>query len=277
MSRRASTAVALTTVTAFVGVWPSYAQEPDQLQSRVMAVVREAVRPALPFPDTDEDGSVPANGSPAPLWMVRPVAAGDRTIEVLANPLNEVNQARATRAMAQIENAIEAAQRRSQAQYERAIAEAKRTGRSQDVDGVTLADEGVAGAKIDAESHVTIDVSFNQPSYALTLAASVEPAFAKQVTVPGATVIALPSHVYRERGNRGDEERFAQAESQVFFRVTGLEIKKTSDTSFEIAGTGAADGAQPVRSIVLRLTGNDVLIAEILRKTDWNELLELLK
>ena len=86
-----------------------------------------------------------------PLWMVRPLQPGDRTIDVLANPLNEVNQAKATRAMAQIERSIQAAQRRADLQYERAIAEAKRTGKSQDVDGVTLSDEGLAGARIDAE------------------------------------------------------------------------------------------------------------------------------
>ena len=78
--------------------------------------------------------------------------------------------------MAQIENNIEAAQRRAAAQYERAVAEAKRTGRSQDVDGVTLSDEGLAGARIDAESHVTIDVAFNEPSYRVEIASSVQPA-----------------------------------------------------------------------------------------------------
>ena len=67
-----------------------------------------------------------------------PHAAGDRSIEVIANPLNLANQQRATKAMAQIQASLESAQRRSEAQYERAVAEAKRTGTSQDVDGVTL-------------------------------------------------------------------------------------------------------------------------------------------
>ena len=74
--------------------------------------------------------------------------------------------------MAQIENNIEAAQRRAAAQYDRAVSEAKRTGKSQEVDGVTLSDEGVAGAKIDAESHVTIDVVFNEPSFTFDIASS---------------------------------------------------------------------------------------------------------
>ena len=97
--------------------------------------------------------------------MVRPLQPGERTIEVMANPLNAVNQARAARAMAQIEATIDSAQRRAEQQYERAIAEAKRTGRSQDVDGVSLSDEGVAGATHRCRGHVNIDVDFNQPSY----------------------------------------------------------------------------------------------------------------
>ena len=107
--------------------------------------------------------------------MVRPPEPGGLLIEVLANPLNSVNQLRAERAMAQIQANIESAQRRAEAQYERAISEAKRTGKSQEVDGVTLGDEGVAGAKIDAESHVAIEVAFNQPSYHYTVSSGTMP------------------------------------------------------------------------------------------------------
>ena len=95
---------------------------------RIVRAVRSAMAPALPFPATDDAGAVPVNNSTEALWMVRPWQSGDRSIEVIANPLNEVNQLRATRAMAQIENNIEAAQRRAADQYERALAEAKRTG-----------------------------------------------------------------------------------------------------------------------------------------------------
>ncbi|HEX6214593.1 MAG TPA: hypothetical protein VFZ38_07240, partial [Vicinamibacterales bacterium] len=139
----------------------------DVLAARVMTAVRAALAPALPFPASDELGSLPSDGKAHDPWMVRPLQPGDRTIEVLANPLNEAHQRRAAKAMAQIEQSIEAAQRRADVQFERAIAEARRTGRSQEVDGVTLSDEGLAGARIDAESHVTIEVLFNQPIYRL--------------------------------------------------------------------------------------------------------------
>src|SRR5689334_19105405 len=183
----------------------------DAQQDRVMQAVRAALAPALqPFPETDDSGAAPRGGGTDALWMVRPPETGERIIEIIANPLNAANQAKANRAMAQIERNIEAAQRRAAAQYEAAVAEAKRTGRSQDVDGVTLGDEGIDGAKIDAESHLTIEVLFNQPAYKFTIASSIEPK-ASPAKVPG-QVIAMPANTYKD--DRG--ERFAEAETMVF-------------------------------------------------------------
>jgi len=249
----------------------------EPLATRVMTAVRAAVAPALPFPDSDELGSLPVGGNTTSLWMVRPLQAGDRVIEVLANPLNEVHQARATRAMAQIEQAITSAQRRADAQYERAVAEAKRTGRSQDVDGVSLSDEGLAGARIDAESHVTIDVLFNQPSYRFEIASSVEPSPARQLSIPGAvSVISVPSNVFR---GEKDLEQFCEAEFQVYLgHVAVPEVRRREDERYEVtAGATLFDNGKPLTAIVIRLRGNDTLMADILRKANWGVLVELLK
>ncbi len=146
--------------------------------------------------------------------------------------------------MAQIEQAITSAQRRADAQYERALAEAKRTGRSQDVDGVSLSDEGLAGARIDAESHVTIDVLFNQPSYRVEIASSVEPAPARQVSIPGAvSVISVPSNVFR---GEKDQERFCEAEFQVYLgQVAAPEVRRRVDERYEVtAGATPSDNAK---------------------------------
>ena len=238
---------------------------------RVMQAVRAAMAPALPFPSTDDSGAVPVNNSTEALWMVRPLQPGDRTIEVTANPLNEANQLRATRAMAQIENNIEAAQRRASAQYDRAVSEAKRTGRSQEVDGVTLSDEGVAGAKIDAESHVVIDVSYNEPSFSVNIESSIQPAPSTAQAVPGAVaVIAVPSNTYREGSTNA--ERYAEATTIVFMgKTTTPEVRKLADNRF-----GVVTSAQSP-SLVIRLRGNEALMAELLRKTNWTALLELMK
>lgn len=253
---------------------PAFAQ--DAVTTRVMAAVKSAMSAALPYPETDADGAVPKNNSTDALWMVRYPGEGETTIEVHANPLNEVNQLRATRAMAQIESNIEAAQRRAAVQYERAVAEAKRTGKSQDVDGVTLSDEGVAGAKIDAESHVLIDVSFNKPSYTTPVVSSIEPAPSRIVSIPGAVaVMAVPSNVYRDESGA---EHFAEAETQIYLgRTSAPDVRKRADNAFEVTATTTAADNLSVASIVVRIRGNEVLMADVIRKTNWNALLELIK
>ena len=238
---------------------------------RIVAAVRAAMAPALPFPNSDADGGLPVGGNTEALWMIRPLQPGDRSIEVIANPLNEVNQLRAARAMAQIENNIQAAQRRAALQYDRAVSEAKRTGKSQDVDGVTLADEGVAGAKIDAESHVTIDVAINEPAFTFAVDSSIEPAPPRQVAIPGAVaVIAVPSNTFRETDT--SIERFTEAQTIVFLgRVAAPEVQKRADHRYEVFATATSP------ALVIRLRGNEVLMADLLRKTNWNSLLELLR
>ena len=254
------------------------AAQDEALATRVMTAVRAALAPGLPFPDSDADGSLPVGANTTSLWMVRPLLPGDRAIEVLANPLNEVHQARATRAMAQIEQAITSAQRRADAQYERAVAEAKRTGRSQDVDGVSLNDEGLAGARIDAESHVTIDVLFNQPSYRVEIASSIEPAPARELSVPGAvSVISVPSNVFR---GEKDFERFCEAEFHVYLgQVTAPDVRRRVDDRYEVTAgaTAPSDIGKRVTSLVIRLRGNDTLMVDLLRKANWGVVLELLK
>jgi len=178
--------------------------------------------------------------------------------------------------MAQIEQAIASAQRRADAQYERAVAEAKRTGRSQDVDGVSLSDEGLPGARIDAESHVTIEVLFNQPSYRFEIASSVEPAPARQA-IPGAvSVIGVASNVFR--GGK-DQERFCEGEFQVYLgQVAAPEVRRREDERYEVtAGATPTVNGNPLTAIVIRLRGNETLMAELLRNGNWRVLLELLK
>jgi hypothetical protein len=235
---------------------------------RAMQTVRAALAPGLPFPDSDAFGSVPASNNTDALWMVKPLQPGDTAIEVIANPLNELNQLKATRAMAQIQNNIEAAQRKADNQYERALAEARRTGKSQDVDGVTLSDEGVAGAKIDAESHLDIDVAFHEAAYKVNIATSIQPETSRTVMIPGAVVIAAPSNVYKDERLGG--ERYAEGETLVFLGPITPQVTKRGNDLFEVSAAGT-------QGLILRLRGNESLMADLLRKTNWNQLLELLK
>ena len=253
----------------------------NALSDRVMQAVRVAIAPALPFPASDPAGSLPADGKSDAPWMVRPIEPGERTIQILANPLNEEHQRRAAKAMAEIEASIEAAQRRAEAQFERAVAEAKRTGRSQEVDGVTLSDEGIAGAKIDAESHVTIDVLFNQPSYRFEVAGSMRPGpeLVRPLKVSAiAELINVPSHTYRDR--KANIERYCESETQVYLgRVATPEVQRREESlAWEItAATVPTASSSTVSSLVLRFRGNPALITELLTKSDWASLVELLK
>lgn len=258
-----------------LAIAPLAAFQDEALAEQVIARVRSVLLEGAPFPPSDEPGSLPADGKSADPWIVRPHQPGDRTIEILANPLNEEYQRRAAAAMAQIERSIEAAQRRAEQQYERAIAEAKRTRRSQDVDGVSLSDEGLAGARIDAESHVSIEVRFNQPSYRWEVASSVAPAVSRQLAIGGATVIAVPANVVRDEQN---VERLCEAETFVFVgRVAAPEVRRRADAAYEITAAATPPGGSArVSSLVVRLRGNEELMADLVRKGNWPALLELL-
>lgn len=254
----------------------------EALPGRVMGAVRSALAPVLAaFPATDDSGAVPADGRSDAPWIVRPVQPGERTIEILANPLNEDQQRRAAKAMADIEASILAAQRRAEAEFERAVAEAKRTGRSQDVDGISLSDEGVAGAKIDAESHVTIDVLFNQPSYRFEVASAIEPGpdAVLAAALPGGTfLVNIPAHTYRDRQTK--IERYCERETQIYLgQVAAPDVQKRPDSSiYEIgARSVAAPSSSAVSSLVLRIRGNPLVIDDLLTKSNWASLLELLR
>jgi hypothetical protein len=261
---------------------PARAQAPAEdagTRWRILNELRAAMAPALPYPLSDADGAEPADGASTAPWMVRPLDRDTPFIEVIANPLNPDQQARASKAMAEIGAAIDTVQRKSQAQYERAVEEARRTGRSQDVDGVTLADEGVPGARIDAESHVVAEVILIPQRYVAPTAGSMIPR-AGEVVVPGAAgVVTVAPHVFRDRTDSAAAERFIQAEALVFFGTAAPEVRKTGAFAFEVtAAAPAAEGARPgVHALVVRLRGNNMLIADIVRNSDWARVSALLE
>ena len=90
-------------------------------------------------------------------------------------------------------------------------------------------------------------------------------------SIPGAAaVIAVPSNTYRDQGT--NIERYAEAQTMVFLgRVGAPEVQKRADNHFGVLATATAP------SVVIRLRGNEVLIADLLRKTNWSPLLELMR
>jgi len=262
-------------VIALVAVLVLNTQDTSQ-QDAVMKAVRAAMGPGLQsFPDTEPDGAMPIGGNTDALWMVRPLQPGDTSIEIHANPLNEVNQQKANRAMAIIERNIEAAQRRAAAQYDRAVEEARRTGKSQEVDGVTLSDEGIEGAKIDAESQVFVDVAFNHDAYRYLINSSVQPVSSTELA-GAVAIVTFPSNTYRDSAANAD--RFFAAEAVVFLgRIVQPKVSKSGDNSYEVFSTATPTDRVGVNTIVLRLKGNEALVKELLKKTTWSVLAELTK
>jgi hypothetical protein len=110
-------------------------------------------------------------------------------------------------------------------------------------------------------------VSSNQPSYKFDVESAIEPG---PSPVPGATVLRSASNTYRDEQLGAD--RYAEAQAIVFLGRLAPQVQKRADHSFEVAAT-----AEGPASIVVRLRGNETLIADLLRKTNWNSLLELLK
>lgn len=245
---------------------------PATAQDAIVKAVRASMTAALPYPDTDDSGAMPVGNNTESLWMVKPIEPGDTTIEVLANPLNPINQLNAARAMAKIENNIEAAQRRAADSYDRALEEARRTGKSQTVETVTLADEGVDGEKIDAESHVTIEVLFNQPQYHLAIAGRMEPkAILASPPFPHVDVVA---HTYKQDPHEGPEH-YKEREFVIFLGPVSAPSVRFRDKEpvFDVV----VNGSTAARTLAIRIRGNKELVSEIAAKTDWNALLELIK
>ena len=99
-----------------------------------------------------------------------------------------------------------------------------------------------------------------------------------QKAIPGAlAVVTLPANTYRDI--QSGVERYAEAETLVYLgRMTVPVMKKRGDESvYEVSAAATPSDGVAVQSIVVRLRGNEALIAEILRKTNWNAVLELTK
>jgi hypothetical protein len=80
------------------------------------------------------------------------------------------------------------------------------------------------------------------------------------------------------RGEK-DSEQFCEAEFQVYLgQVAVPEVRRRENERYEVtAGATPSATGNSVSAIVIRLRGNDALMADLLRKGNWGVLLELLK
>lgn len=229
-----------------------------------------ALRPALPFPEAGPDGT-PASGGPRPVWVVRWPAGSDGQVEVLANPLNPENRKRALAAEEEIQEAAMRSQRRSQGDYEQALSDFERTGRVSGIREISLDDDGVAGERYDADSHLLVSVAPLDDDLSFSVATGIPPAEMDGVAGP-ATVIRVPANVYRAAAEAGApaEEHYCAEQAWLVFGNTG-----------EAAISPRADGPQvdvtvPVSTAsggragaVVSISGNPALVEQALRQADW--------
>ena len=93
-------------------------------------------------------------------------------------------------------------------------------------------------------------------------------------------VLSVPAHVYRDRSSKSpDEDRFCIAETEVFFgAMTVPNVKRRNGANFDLTATEATPPpTSAIRTLVVRLRGNQELIEQIVRKTDWSQLQALFK
>jgi multidrug efflux pump subunit AcrA (membrane-fusion protein) len=227
-----------------------------------VAALVEAVRPALPFPPADDSGTVPEGRSEASRWFVIwPQAPDETQIVARANPLHPDTQKTVAAAEAVIQRAVAAAERKAQAAYDRALDELKRTGKSADLDGISLDDEGAAGQQLDAELELTIALVDAAP---FEIASGVEP----EVSSGPAGVtwqVTVPPNTYSETAAGERRDRFAASEVRLLIGPAARpSVSRRGDRRFAIA--------PPAGAAMVVLRGNDTLLKQVLAGADWTRL-----
>lgn len=233
-------------------------------QPPVSALI-EAVRPALPYPDSDEAGMQPATGGESHKWfVVWPTVDDEPRVIVRANPLHPDTQKAVAAAEAVIQRAVAVAERKAQAAYDRALEELRRTGKGNSIEGITLDDEGVAGQRIDADLELTI---------ALVPLVPFEVSSGEPPVVAGGTngarwVVRTPANEYQAGDGAARRAVFQAAEAHVLLgQVPHPETARVGDQPlYRIAWTGDARGF----AVVLR--GNETLLQQVLTSADWSRL-----
>ncbi|MGE0464748.1 MAG: hypothetical protein AB7Q16_25560 [Vicinamibacterales bacterium] len=257
-----------TLLAALAAAAPLRAQ-PDEGDALVRALV-SALRPALPFPEAGPDG-IPATGGADPVWVVRWPEAGDGHVEVLANPLNAENRKRALAAEEEIQKAAMRSQRRSQGDYERALSDFERTGRVSGIREISLDDDGLAGERYDAESHLLVSVAPLDGDLSFSVATGVLPELVAGIAGPAA-VIHVPANVFEMRAEPGEpaEEHYCSEQAWLVFGASGSATIAPRDHSPHVDVTVPV-AAPPAgrRGVVVSLSGNPLLVDQALRRADW--------
>lgn len=228
-----------------------------------MANLMEAVRPALPFPESTRAGDLPADNRAEAKWfVVWPRTADDTRIVVRANPLNPDVQQASAEAMQEINQAVAAAERRVRESYDRAVERLRQSGTAGDIESISLDDEGVAGERIDAELEVTI-------AFAETTSVEIhtgEPPTVRPGGNGAAWIVRVPGNTYRSTTD--NREHFCAAEARVYIGVAARpEVTRIGDDPRYRVTAAASAGA-----VAVAIRGNASLVSALADQADWSRL-----
>lgn len=227
-----------------------------------------AVRPALPFPAATSD-DMPVDGREDARWLVRR-AEGDssRVADVVANPLNRENQARAVQAMEDIRNAVTAAERKAQAEYDRARGTTSRQQPTRELNGISIDDEGVAGERADWETRLEVSARQGAMRYEWPVAG---PGAPQPATMAGAQSVSVDAEEYDEGEGGNRRRRYRPAETRVYFGTAAPLLKPHPDGG----GTTVTVAAAGSRAIEVTLHGQATLIKQVLAQAEWTRIAAL--
>ncbi len=245
---------------------PVVRAQPGGDEATLRRLLRSALAPALPFPDASPEGTPRSGPAEEAVWTVRWPGEGTR-VEVVANPLHPGNHEKALKAEEEIQRSVMQAQRTSLGDYERAASDFARTGRiGADVREVSLADEGIAGERYDAESQVTIDAEWRRGSYTAEVATAVLP-FVEETPGLRAPRLRVSAHEY------GVPQRYAAEQAWIFVGVD--EAPAVRRASGERAGFSVTL-ADTRAWLLVAVRGNAALVSRIVAEAQWSVLATLI-
>src|SRR5690606_8008413 len=139
---------------------------------------------------------------------------GGTRVEVLANPLNPDNRARALAVEREIQAAVMRAQSRAQGDYERALREFERTGSVDPIREISLRDDGVAGERDDAESQLPIELLRLAAPYTAFVPGPRAPEVVADAPAARGVLVRVPAQAYDDPDAGGDA-RYTPAQAWV--------------------------------------------------------------
>jgi hypothetical protein len=260
-------ALPLLLVVAATGLAAAQQIEPTAISD----ALRPALAPALPFPETQPDGTAPG-GAIDPVWTVNWPEAGELLVNVVANPENPGNRQRALKAEEDIQKAAMASQRQSLADYEQAVSDFQRTGRVGSIREISLSDDGLAGERFDAESQLTIRAELFDGTYSFTVATSQMPRALPATGGGPALIIRVAANSYRDAAtpDGSGQAKFCPEQAWVFFgALRPADITRADETR---VGASVGTVLPASRGLVVTMSGNVELVDRVLRQADWSVL-----